>query len=498
MSWVQVVWPMLASASLTLGLIHALIWARQRSMPQHLAFAVAAISLAILCLLELQAIHARTPSELAGLLRWTHVPIAALVVSLVTFVHLSFGPKYLALAIAAVALRMAALALNFTTGANLNFASIAAVGRVEWAGGVVVSYPIGSPNPWVLVAQAGNLLLALYVFLVLTSALRSDSAAERRHAIIICGGWLLFIGLMMTAAILMTLNAIKTPFIGSASFLFVIVAMSYQLTTNLFESNRLAVELRNSELVRLKSIAELAQRREEVAHLSRVTMLGELSGSLAHELNQPLAAILSNAQAAQRMLQRNPEGLTEVREVLGDIVADDRRAGEIIRRLRSLLRKEPESRADIDVNDVLRESLRLMDHDLRSRGITVITDLAVALPPVTADRVQIEQVVLNLIFNACDALLAAESRRMTIRSQVTDGWVRVTVSDEGPGIPEADLERIFEPFQTTKLNGLGLGLAICRTIAASHLGRLWAQNNAPARGVGFHFDLPVSSARRRP
>jgi len=730
MSWVQIVWPMLAAASLTLGLIHALIWIRQRSEPQHLAFACAALSLALLTVLELLALHARSPSELGALIRWMHVPVAVLVASLVVFARLSFGTKYFALAAMALALRLAALVANFTSGPNLNFGVIHEVGRVRWPGDVWVAYPIGAPNPWVILAQVSNLMMAVYMAMILVATLRSAEPQVRRHAVIICGGWLLFIGLMMVSALVMTFNVGKTPFIGTPSFVFVIAAMSYQLGSNLLESNRLAARLRESELARLqgerdlrhaadaaglglwswsipddrvvgsykargwfsdhdgecelasvmrrihpndrphlrtaieeawdsgsftttfrlargeperwitvtgemefdaegralamrgvardetdsrlsgerfralleaapsaillvddagricllnaeaermfgyareellgrdlerllpqsmrashvrhrqmyslgptkrvmgnghelrglrqdgtefpievglnpvrfgdqtmtlaavtdtserrRKDAELSLRRDEVAHLSRVTMLGELSGSLAHELNQPLAAILSNAQAAQRMLLRNPEDLSEIGEILSDIVENDRRAGDVIRRLRTLLRKGAQDMARIDLNDTVRECLRLLRSDLRNREVVVVLDLAPGLPPIEGDAVQLQQVLLNLIFNACDAMAGEEDRHLTLHSLGRRDHVRLTVSDDGPGIAAGMHERIFEPFQTSKPNGLGLGLAICRTIVESHRGRLWAENGAGGRGAHLHIELPAA------
>lgn len=245
---------------------------------------------------------------------------------------------------------------------------------------------------------------------------------------------------------------------------------------------------------RRRKEAELSQQREEVAHLSRVTMLGELSGSLAHELNQPLAAILSNAQAAQRMLLRNPDDLSEIRDILSDIVENDRRAGEVIRRLRALLRKGTQELCAVDVNETIAESLRLLRNDLSNRGIVVMHDLSPGLPSVTGDQVQLQQVLLNLVFNACDAMAGSENRRLAVYSAAADSRVRITVADSGPGIPPAMLERIFEPFHTTKTNGLGLGLAICRTIVESHHGRLWAQNGAGGRGAHFHIELPFERA----
>lgn len=239
---------------------------------------------------------------------------------------------------------------------------------------------------------------------------------------------------------------------------------------------------------------ESAEQRNELAHLSRAAMLGELSGSLAHELNQPLAAILSNAQAAQRMLGRGTGNIDEFLEILKDIVEDDRRAGEVIKRLRALLRKDEAQHRVLDINEVVREVLKLMRSDLLNRNVAVSTDLATGLPRVVGDRVQLQQVLLNLSINGCDAMDGEPGDcRLTLRTAAAAGGeIEVSVVDRGRGIPPEHLERIFEPFVSTKAEGLGMGLTICRTIVAAHHGRLWAANNAD-RGARFCFTLPAKN-----
>jgi C4-dicarboxylate-specific signal transduction histidine kinase len=243
---------------------------------------------------------------------------------------------------------------------------------------------------------------------------------------------------------------------------------------------------------RLRVEQATARQRDELAHLSRVAMLGELSGSLAHELNQPLTAILSNAQAAQRFLAQSPPRYDRLPEILADIVKSDHRAGAVIQRLRSLLRKEEAQRHPLDINELVEESLRLMRSDLLSRQVAVGIDLATALPVVSGDRNQLQQVLLNLVINGCDAMDGEETdRRLLVRTQMTiDGNVEVSVIDRGAGIPLANLERIFEPLVTTKSTGMGLGLAICRSIVEAHGGRLWATNNVDC-GATLHCELPA-------
>lgn len=234
---------------------------------------------------------------------------------------------------------------------------------------------------------------------------------------------------------------------------------------------------------------ELEEQRRELAHLSRATMLSALSGSLAHELNQPLGILLSNAQAAEALLEMDPPDLAEVRSILADIVKADHRAGEVIKRLRAFLKRGELNRQTQMINDIVEDVLHLARSDLIGRGISTQTSLAPDLPPVSCDRVQLQQVLLNLLMNAGDAMLdnadGTKEIRITTSATSHDG-LRITVRDLGCGLPE-NVEGIFQPFVTSKGHGLGLGLTISRSIIESHGGRLWAEQRD--QGAAFHVDL---------
>ena len=267
-----------------------------------------------------------------------------------------------------------------------------------------------------------------------------------------------------------------------------------------FNGNGQPVRMRGAALditKRKQAELEAARQRNEMAHLSRVTMLGELSGSLAHELNLPLSAILSNAQAAQRILANGQADLTELQEILNEIVSEDKRAGEVIRRLRLWLKKGEVQQHSLRINEVVQDVLKLIRGDLINQKVTVDIELAQNLPTVTGDPVQLQQVLLNLVVNACDAMTDCNTpeRRLLIRTGIENGSsaVIVSVTDRGGGIPEEKIEQIFEPFFTTKAKGMGLGLSVCRSIIAAHRGKLWATNNAD-RGATFHFSLPTGGS----
>jgi C4-dicarboxylate-specific signal transduction histidine kinase len=242
---------------------------------------------------------------------------------------------------------------------------------------------------------------------------------------------------------------------------------------------------------------EIAQQRNQLTHLSRVSMLGELSGSIVHEISQPLTASVTNAQAAQRLLSRSDPDLGEVREILRSIVADDQRAVEVIRRLRRLLKRGVVQFQPLSANDLVEEVLKLLRSELIDRGVTAHSALAANLPVLQADRVELQQVLINLVTNACDAMDAAprEARALTIRTELDgNGFVLISVCDAGPGIAEGKLEQVFEPFFTSKKNGMGLGLSVCRRIVNAHGGKLWAEHNSD-RGATFRLLLPAQPGR---
>lgn len=245
---------------------------------------------------------------------------------------------------------------------------------------------------------------------------------------------------------------------------------------------------------------ESAQQRTELAHLSRVAVLGEMSASLAHELNQPLTAILSNAQAAMRFLDSGPELQGELRETLQDIAASGMRAGDVIRRLRAMLKKEEMQRMPLDVNQLIADVLQLYRTDLINRGVSVHPDLDHGLPAVLGDRVQLQQVLLNLVINACDAMvnLPGERRLCICSRRLAGDEVEFAVCDVGPGIDPERLEVVFEPFVTSKPSGMGLGLSVCKTIVKSHGGRIWANNNGNGTGASFHVALAAMAEQQAP
>src|SRR5262245_40908771 len=249
---------------------------------------------------------------------------------------------------------------------------------------------------------------------------------------------------------------------------------------------------------RKQAESELQHNRQQLAHVTRISTMGELAASLAHELNQPLTAILSNAQAAQRFLAANPPDLQEVQEILKDIVQDDSRASEVIQRMRALVKKEVVAFVSLDLAEVIRDVARLVHSDAALLNVDLGLELP-DLPAVQGDRVQLQQVVLNLLLNAFDAMkdCPVNERRVVLQAE-RDGacMAKVAVRDRGPGLRRDKLDKIFQPFYTTKRDGLGMGLSISRSIIEAHGGRLWAENN-PDRGATFYFTVPAGDGERK-
>ncbi len=735
MNWIDIVWPMMGAASLTLALIHLLVWFKQqRHQAAHLMFAVTGISVAALAIFELLMMTAPTPERYGILLRWVHVPFTLMMIGIVAFVRINLQVGRLWLGALACLVRLACLIPDFLTGENLNFIQITSLRQVPIWGGGFVAAPVGVPNPWMALGQAGVVLLLLFLVDALVFGIRRTTGEYRRRVLLICGSMIAFLLISAAWSLAVVSGALHAPLTVNPAFTGVLLAMSYELGGDILRAAQLAKNLSASEahlrdteqrmdmavrgagvglwsrdlvhgdswmsetgmgllgfgpdekwdrerfyerllpadrktlevaialaleghgefnteyrivgsdrrtrwiMVRgqvefdaatrtplsmrgivseiterreaeerlrlvvemsptallmvdahgrvalvnrqaeillgytreeiagmnvdnlvphryreshaglrgayvasatartmgagrelfalrkdgsevpveialgpihgdsgsavLVSITDISERkradresalqRDELAHLSRVVLLAELSGSLAHELNQPLTAILSNAQAAVRFLAHTPPNLDEVRDSLTNIVENDKRAGEVIRRLRAMLRKDRADHRRLDMNDVVLDVLRIIRSDLLNRNVEVVLDLEATLPPIEGDRVQLQQVLLNLVMNGTDAMAdVSAGRRITLQTHTTGaGGVQVSVTDLGRGIPEEDIERIFSPFVTTKASGIGLGLAVCVSIIHTHRGTIWATNN-DARGASVHFKVPA-------
>ena len=596
----------MASACLTLGLVHLYVWHKQRSQYSSLLFFVLAVSVAACAAFELSLMRAQTPEAYATALRWGHVPLSLVILSIVGFVYFYFNAGRVWLAIAVCVFRLLALVANFTTGVNINFKNISALNHAVMWGGSVVSVAVGVLNPWWILAQIGNVLLVTFIVDASITLWRRGDALSRHRAMVVGGSLTLCCAFAIVLSSLSFTARVRAPTDVTPAFFIVVLAMGYELSQDVVRAAQLSRDLRESErrtelaaqgarlafwswdaesrdfwtnalgrslfgfaaaerivldavLARvhpddrltlrraieetargggtfeqefriltpgsairwlaargqvdgrsagtptlLRGVAfdisarvhmeqQLGEHRRELAHISRVSTLSALAASLAHELNQPLMSILANAEAAQSFLERTNAGSREMSEMLADIVEADKGAGEVIHRLRELLRKGQVQFGPLNVNNVIEDVLRLTRSELSHRGVVASAELTPALPPVQGDRIQIQQVLLNLVMNACEAMDGPRKVRKVHLCTRADHEkeVEISITDSGSGVPTADLERIFEPFMTTKEHGMGLGLSVCRTIVAAHGGRLWAENNADA-GATFRLTLPCA------
>ena len=609
MSWITIVYIMMAALSATIAGLYLAAWLMQRDAWAYLMFVLLALSIAGLAGTELWMLRAQTPAEYATALRWFQVPVWSGFVAIVGLVTLRLRPRFLWLGWLAVGLRTVALAATFLSGPNLNFTELTEIEHVMLLGAPVALAREGVPNPWMLTGQAALLSLMLFILDGGVSAWRRG-AGVRSLALAIS----IFVGVAVgtVQVVLVFWNFAHWPILVTPLFVFVAAAMGSELSIGLLRAARaerdvrakdaalsvseqrlslaaeaadagfwglnaqsgavwataktrelfalpadgalsladflervhrqdqarvkqlIAAALRSNERYRTEfrvvdpggrvrwlaglgrsvgptesgprtlmgvsvdvtarkaMLDALRRQRARLERVSRAETLSELSAALAHELNQPLAMILTNAEAAQTLLAQTPPNLTEVQEVLSDIASADRRAADVIRHLRSLLERGEPDREDLLLDDAIHRVIELLGNEIDDQCVTLDLSLAGGLPSVQADRVLIEQVLLNLLNNACAAVAGnpASDRRVSIATRAQADGVLVEVTDNGCGVP--DPERIFETFYSTTPGGLGMGLAIVRSIVNSHGGRVWAESPASG-GATLHLYLPLTA-----
>jgi C4-dicarboxylate-specific signal transduction histidine kinase len=303
------------------------------------------------------------------------------------------------------------------------------------------------------------------------------------------GPGILAVGLSGLAFEYFFLHRTVPPAVEPAVFLrFAVFLVASFVITGLMEIKRRVEEARN------RSEDALREAQSDLAHVSRVTTMGELTASLAHEVNQPIAAAVTDANTCLRWLNRDQPDLEEAREAASRTVKDATRAAEIISRTRLLFKKGTPQWELVDVNETIRDMVALMRSEIARHSISVRTELAEDIPRITGDRVQLQQVLMNLMVNGIDAMKDANgTRELVINSQRAEReQVLVSISDTGVGLPAGQADQIFNAFFTTKPNGTGMGLRISRSIVESHGGRLWATDNSP-RGASFHLAVPIQA-----
>ena len=478
MSLVTTLWSMQAAAALTLAVLYGLVWSIDRRNLANLTLCIVAVAMAVAARDEVRMMHAATTTEYGEWTRLIYLPLFFALVGQMFFVHLFLGTGRVWLLSIIVGARVVVLAGNFLTHPTFAWREIVGLRQVTF---LCEQVSIAGPavlRSWHWLSLASYLLIIVFIADAALRAWRRGGAEGRRKALVIAAGVGIPLTLTAVYSQAVLLGALPLPFLVTPSFLITIVVM--------------AVELSRGFILNRQTRQELEELRAELARAGRVTALGQLASALAHELSQPLSAILRNAEAAELHLNGPHPDLDELRAIVTDIRKDDQRAGDVIEQMRSLIKRRTLQMHPLALNEVVEDVISLVHSDALARHVALDYVMTPGLPLVSGDRVHLSQVLLNLIINGMDATQAspAYNKRVVIEARPREeGRVEVAVTDSGPGLPAAAIAKVFDPFYTTKSGGLGMGLPISRTIIEAHGGRLWAERAPQGSGLTFRFTL---------
>jgi signal transduction histidine kinase len=438
------------------------------------------VAAAVAAYAELGMMHSATAAEYGEWLRWYHLPVFVTLVGQLLFVHYYLGAGRAWLLWAVIFARSVVLAVNFLVHPNFNFSNIASLRQVSLLGEQVSVIGAAVPRTqWQWFALATLILWLAYLVDAAAQRWQSGGRESRRKALTVSLG--IAVPLLCTVVYtqLLVLRAQHLPISNLVWFLGALVTMAYEL-------GRDVVLSRHARL-------ELAELRAQVAQSERVSVLGQLAPMLAHELSQPLAATLFNVEAARRTLENPRPDLNQLREILDDIDKSDRRAAEIIDRMRQLLKRRAIEMRPLSVEDLLQDVLALAAPEAASKHVELNLLIEPGIPRVFGDRVHLSQVLLNLIMNGIHAVQSRplNARHIVVEARVREskGEVEIAVRDSGPGVPDSIVDELFKPFFTTRPEGIGLRLALARTIVEAHDGRLWTGRVNNQEGAVFYFTL---------
>jgi len=479
MSLVTTLWSMQAAAALTLAVLYGGVWTVDRRNLANLTLCIVALGMAGVARAEVGMMHAATAAEYGEWVRLCYLPVFFAVVGQVLFVHLYLGTGRRGLLVTIVGIRLLVLVGNFLTYPSFAWRGIGGLDHVQFLGEWVSVPGTVVLRPWHWLSVASCVLMVVFIADAALQLWRRGGVEERRKALVAAGGVGLPLAVTIVYAQAVLLGALRLPLLVTPSFLITIIVM--------------AVELSRSLLLYRQTRQELEELRSELARAGRVTALGQLASALAHELSQPLGAILRNAEAAEIHLNNASPDLQELREIVSDIRKDDRRAGDVIEQMRALIKRRTLEMHPLPLNELVQDVILLVHSDAMARHVVLDCAVAPGLPMVAGDRVHLSQVLLNLIMNGMDAIQsspASSSKRVVIEARSREeGKVEVAVTDSGPGVAPEIINKVFDPFYTTKSSGLGMGLPISRTIIEAHGGRLWAERAPSGRGLTFRFTL---------
>jgi signal transduction histidine kinase len=454
-----------------------LAWLGERRELGRLVFLLIALGVVAGMRCEVGMMHAATAGEFGQWLRLYHLPVFCVIVGYVFLVRLYLGTGRLSFAWTIVSLRFVILVINFSVHPNANWRAIDNLRHVSFLA-EQVSVPGDIVVRWQWLSTASLLLMILYVADACIERLRSVQPDSRRRVLTIVFAMAVPMVVVIPWTQIALLGGAHIPVVASPGFLFTLATMAFEL------SREINVGVRTRQ--------EVLGLRSELAQIGRVTALGQLASALAHELAQPLSALHVNIETAEICLGARNPNLPELRRIVQEISRSNIRVGQVIERMRALIKRRSIELQPLALDDVVHDVVSLVRSEVMSRHVALDCVLQPALPFVMGDRVHISQVLLNLVINAMDAMQSSsiDARRIAIEARrMTTGTIEVAVRDSGPGIPDERIETVFEPFFTTKSGGTGMGLTVSRTIVEAHGGRIWAERSAEGTGATFRFTL---------
>lgn len=462
---------MCATACLMIAVMYLVLWFRGAYRLEHLLSSVMALAAGSIAISDLTLLMTTDIPSYVAALKVHHVPLYVMLMSLIGVAQLRLGGGSRWLIVAIAALWTTGMIVNFVLPAGVLYSEITELVRLQTPWGESYYLPTGVTTAWKHTGDVASVLIVVFLAQVSLAGWRTG---QRRRAVLVGGSGLFFILLAGLLLPLQDVGIVTIPLITSFAFLAIVAALAYQLVDEALLAN---------------------EATREVERMGRVITLGETVAGIAHEINQPLTAILSNAQAARRFLATDDVDLDEIRGIIDDIISDDKRAGGVISGVRQMLVGEETETSVVDVNTVIRFAANLLAGELRARDVNIEMDLKQNIKAARGDPGQIQQVLLNVLLNAVRAVadMPPKNRYITIQSAERGDMVSVSVSDRGPGVREDLMPRLFEPFVTGSKDGLGIGLTICKRIVERHGGTIQAENREGG-GAVFEFTLPLRDA----
>lgn len=484
---------MCASICFMLGFIHLFFWFKSKQQYPYFLSSIMAMSAGVSALLELALLTTQSIDTYNELLRYENMAIFMILIPMIWFVQLYFKTGRIWLVVMITVLWSLAIIVNFLSPNNLTFSEIYELKQVNAFWGETFSIPRGEENSWKILADIASLLILFYV---IDASWKEFKQSKRQHALIIGGSIIFFILFAGIHTPLVDAEIINMPYMISFSFVIIVIAFSYQLTSDAMQVQSYAQQIVESEDKRIKMEKQLQQTRTELEHLARVNLLGELSTTLAHEINQPLSAIMNNSYAMRQFLASKSPNLEGINEIVDDIIRDNKRASDIIHRQRVLLQMGKTSREPFAINDIIQETNIFLKYEISEQNVVLKLQLSHDNPIVYVGKIEIQQVLINLIFNAISAMseISEGNKLILITTQLLGvNEVMVSVSDTGKGVSRDEMEKIFDAFYTRdKEDNIGMGLTISQRIIKDYGGRI-VVDNSPEGGAIFSFILPFKS-----